>query len=240
MSDLFLCLDTVDADGAGGDPRRRRRRPLRRARPPPSATRATCCRCARRRCARWGSRRRSWPASPAAAARAASPACASGWRWPRGWRCRPAFRSTSCRRCEALALDILRRGARRRVTAVPCLDAGKGEVYVAGYVADGERAGARDRRRLPPRRGRARGLAGGAAAPRPRSPATAPMRYRAVAGARASRSPARPPSPSAAWRCCSARRGEAADLATRGPDLRPPARHHGQEDRRRVAPGRHQ
>jgi tRNA threonylcarbamoyladenosine biosynthesis protein TsaB len=36
---------------------------------------------------------------------------------------------------QALALDILaaRDGA---VTAVPCLDAGKGEVYVAGYAAD--------------------------------------------------------------------------------------------------------
>jgi tRNA threonylcarbamoyladenosine biosynthesis protein TsaB len=41
---------------------------------------------------------------------------------------------------EALALDILdaHRGA-PSITAVPCLDAGKGEVYVAGYVADGAR-----------------------------------------------------------------------------------------------------
>ena len=40
---------------------------------------------------------------------------------------------------EALALDIL--GARRgaEVTAIPCLDAGKGEVYAAAYVADGAR-----------------------------------------------------------------------------------------------------
>jgi tRNA threonylcarbamoyladenosine biosynthesis protein TsaB len=36
----------------------------------------------------------------------------------------------------ALALDILETHA--GTTAVPCLDAGKGEVYVAGYVADGE------------------------------------------------------------------------------------------------------
>jgi tRNA threonylcarbamoyladenosine biosynthesis protein TsaB len=35
---------------------------------------------------------------------------------------------------QALALDIL--GAHAGGTAVPCLDAGKGEVYVAGYVAD--------------------------------------------------------------------------------------------------------
>jgi tRNA threonylcarbamoyladenosine biosynthesis protein TsaB len=41
---------------------------------------------------------------------------------------------------EALALDIL--GAVRAgdaSTAVPCLDAGKGEVYVSAYVADAER-----------------------------------------------------------------------------------------------------
>jgi tRNA threonylcarbamoyladenosine biosynthesis protein TsaB len=40
---------------------------------------------------------------------------------------------------EALAVDIL--GARRGsdVTAVPCLDAGKGEVYAAAYVGDPER-----------------------------------------------------------------------------------------------------
>src|SRR5262245_15835156 len=35
---------------------------------------------------------------------------------------------------QALALDIL--GTHAGATAVPCLDAGKGEVYVAGYVAD--------------------------------------------------------------------------------------------------------
>src|SRR3954470_3308694 len=38
---------------------------------------------------------------------------------------------------QALALDIVTsRGGAAAVTAVPCLDAGKGEVYVAGYVAD--------------------------------------------------------------------------------------------------------
>ena len=36
---------------------------------------------------------------------------------------------------EALALDILA-GGPAGVTAVPCLDAGKGEVHVAGFVAD--------------------------------------------------------------------------------------------------------
>jgi len=36
---------------------------------------------------------------------------------------------------QALALDIL--AARDAITAVPCLDAGKGEVYVGAYVADG-------------------------------------------------------------------------------------------------------
>ena len=38
---------------------------------------------------------------------------------------------------EALALDILSAGP-AGVTAVPCLDAGKGEVHVAGYAADAE------------------------------------------------------------------------------------------------------
>ena len=38
---------------------------------------------------------------------------------------------------EALALDILA-GAAAGVTAVPCLDAGKGEVHVAGFVAEPE------------------------------------------------------------------------------------------------------
>ena len=38
---------------------------------------------------------------------------------------------------QALALDILAaRAGATAVTAVPCLDAGKGEVYVGGYVAD--------------------------------------------------------------------------------------------------------
>ncbi|HVV16956.1 MAG TPA: tRNA (adenosine(37)-N6)-threonylcarbamoyltransferase complex dimerization subunit type 1 TsaB [Polyangia bacterium] len=41
---------------------------------------------------------------------------------------------------EALALDILGAGrAPAAATAVPCLDAGKGEVYVAAYAADAER-----------------------------------------------------------------------------------------------------
>jgi tRNA threonylcarbamoyladenosine biosynthesis protein TsaB len=41
---------------------------------------------------------------------------------------------------EALALDILSAAAdERAATAVACLDAGKGEVYVAAYVADPDR-----------------------------------------------------------------------------------------------------
>jgi tRNA threonylcarbamoyladenosine biosynthesis protein TsaB len=41
---------------------------------------------------------------------------------------------------EAMAIDILEaRSADVVVTAVPCLDAGKGEVYVGGYTADAER-----------------------------------------------------------------------------------------------------
>src|SRR4051812_8286428 len=37
---------------------------------------------------------------------------------------------------EALALDILGMPPSSPITAVPCLDAGKGEIYVAGYVVD--------------------------------------------------------------------------------------------------------
>jgi tRNA threonylcarbamoyladenosine biosynthesis protein TsaB len=37
---------------------------------------------------------------------------------------------------EALALDILEARAGETVAAVPCLDAGKGEVYAAAYVSD--------------------------------------------------------------------------------------------------------
>lgn len=40
---------------------------------------------------------------------------------------------------EALAVDILESSRGSAVTAVPCLDAGKGEVYAAAYAADGER-----------------------------------------------------------------------------------------------------
>lgn len=40
---------------------------------------------------------------------------------------------------EAMAVDILESHGGSAVTAVPCLDAGKGEVYAAAYVADGER-----------------------------------------------------------------------------------------------------
>jgi tRNA threonylcarbamoyladenosine biosynthesis protein TsaB len=39
---------------------------------------------------------------------------------------------------EALALDIVE-AIGREATAVPCLDAGKGEVYVGAFVSDGER-----------------------------------------------------------------------------------------------------
>jgi len=39
---------------------------------------------------------------------------------------------------EAMAVDILESARGSAVTAVPCLDAGKGEVYAAAYVADRE------------------------------------------------------------------------------------------------------
>ena len=80
--------------------------------------------------------------SPAAAVRAASPGSASACRRPRGWRCRPASRSTSSRRwrrSRSTFSECRQTGAVSAITAVPCLDAGKGEVYVAAYVADPER-----------------------------------------------------------------------------------------------------
>jgi len=40
---------------------------------------------------------------------------------------------------EALAVDILAGHRGPDVRAVPCLDAGKGEIYAAAYAADGER-----------------------------------------------------------------------------------------------------
>ncbi len=40
---------------------------------------------------------------------------------------------------EALALDILGTSSKAPSTAIPCLDAGKGEIYVAAYVGDPER-----------------------------------------------------------------------------------------------------
>lgn len=40
---------------------------------------------------------------------------------------------------EALAVDILAGPGGPGATAIPCLDAGKGEVYAAAYAADGER-----------------------------------------------------------------------------------------------------
>src|SRR6185312_4625787 len=80
----------------------------------------------------------------------------------------------------ALALDILKaRPAGVPVTAVPCLDAGKGEVYLAGYAADAER--------------RAREVA-----PSARLVPTAVADWIAPLGARPPISP--PPSPSTAGR----------------------------------------
>ena len=133
---------------------------------------------------------------------------------------------------EALALDILsRRAAARAVTAVPCLDAGKGEVYVAAYVAD---AGALVREvgaRLPPGR-------------RPRSPTGWRRWPRRRRGRRQRRR-----APPAVWPARARRRrrphrrlvGRLALLQRaprrgrrpghRGPDLRPAARHHREEDR---------
>ena len=134
-----------------------------------------------------------------------------------------AFRSTWCRRWRRwLSTSCAsRRAAPRGVTAVPCLDAGKGEVYVGGY------------RRRSTRRWCAR-RPGAAAFPRP---------HRRVAGRGAQRprrgqwcgAACRPGKarcrraqrrrPSAAWPCCrSARRGRrpgarAVPLYGRPPDI---------------------
>ncbi len=126
----------------------------------------------------------------------------------------------------ALALDILAAGGGNgdHRGAVPGRRQGRGLCRRLRRRCRG--AGARDRRRLPARRGRARRLAGGVAARlRPPSPAT---ERSATPSRAASPSRVRAPSPSAAWRCCSAaRRG--GEPRQRRPDLRPPARHHRQE-----------
>ena len=191
--------------------RRRRRRGWRSStataasasapRRPRSGSRATCCRCARRRCARSSIA----PAELAGIACGGGPGSFTGLRvglstvkglaLPTGV---PLYVVSSL---QALALDILAARDGAAVTAVPCLDAGKGEVYVAGYAPDGEtlvRETAADCRIA------ATALADWLAAlrgRRPPSPATAPS---ATPSPAASPSRDRPPSPSAASRCCSA------------------------------------
>ena len=103
---------------------------------------------------------------------------------------------------QALALDIIASRDGAAVTAVPCLDAGKGEVYVGGYVADDAalvRETAADCRIAAGALGRLARGAAGAAARRRRQRRRAPRRRRPPR-----RRGSRPPSPSAAWRCCSA------------------------------------
>ncbi len=110
---------------------------------------------------------------------------------------------------EALALDILgmppNRTAPSPITAVPCLDAGKGEIYVAAYVVDPERLvrEVAPCARLTPA---AFASVGGRRSTGPSSPAT----VRRATGTRSgppksSTSPARPRSPWGGWRSCSAR-----------------------------------
>ena len=115
-------------------------------------------------------------ASPAAAAPAASPACASGWRWPRDWRSASTCRSCWCRRWPRWPLDL--GAATTEDLLAPAIDAGKGEIYVQLYRRELRRhhrpwarsaypagplrprlqdqraaaAAGRDRRRPPPRR----------------------------------------------------------------------------------------
>ena len=126
----------LDADGAGGDPRRRRAASASRARRPPSGTPATCCRCARRRCARSAIA----PADLAGIACGGGPGSFTGLRvglaTVKGLALPTGVPLHVVSSLQALALDILAAGDADGVTAVPCLDAGKGEVYVGGYVAD--------------------------------------------------------------------------------------------------------
>ncbi len=72
---------------------------------------------------------------------AASPACASAWPSAKGLALPTGVPLLVVSSLEALALDILGAPPSGNVsaTAVPCLDAGKGEVYVAAYAPDRER-----------------------------------------------------------------------------------------------------
>src|SRR6185436_2629556 len=113
---------------------------------------------------------------------------------------------------QALALDILASCAGDAITAVPCLDAGKGEVYVGGYVADDAalvRETAADCRI-------AAGALGDWLAALPAPPP-------AVAGNGSERRLHRSP------RALATPPRRVREPRHRGPDLRPPARHHGQE-----------
>ena len=126
----------------------------------------------------------------------------------------------------ALALDILGAGGGNAITAVPCLDAGKGEVYVGGYVAD---AAALVRETAADCRIAAGALADWLAALPPPAPVVAGNGAERHAGRRPRRRRGSDrrlrgsPGPAAAR----ARRG--GEPRQRRPDLRPPARHHRQE-----------
>ena len=161
-------LPTIDMDGSRNDawrrsslastPRRRRRgwrcstaraacaSPPRR---PPSATRSTCCRCATRRCARSG----------------VAPAALGGHRLRRrpGQLHRPARRPGGRQGAGAadgrpllLVSSLARAGAGHPATAtpcpgaaaptaVPCIDAGKGQIYAGLFRSDSAQPGGADR-----------------------------------------------------------------------------------------------
>jgi tRNA threonylcarbamoyladenosine biosynthesis protein TsaB len=127
---------------------------------------------------------------------------------------------------EALALDILgipRDGAGPSpTTAVPCLDAGKGEIYVAAYVADAERLVreiAPCARLTPPAF-----AAWGAGLARPLVAGNGAVRHREALGAREIGEVAGPTAVSVGRLALLQRdRGEAADLASAVPFYgRPP------------------
>jgi tRNA threonylcarbamoyladenosine biosynthesis protein TsaB len=120
----------------------------------------------------------------------------------------------------ALAVDLLARPEGDRV-AVPCLDAGKGEVYVAGYVADADRL---VREVAPVARLSSAALGGWLAAlARPAVAGNGAERYRAEVGA-ARVDVAGPTAVSVGKLALLMRaRGEAADLERSVPDYgRPP------------------
>ena len=135
MSDLFLCLDTSTPtarvailDGAGGVRLRGGGDRGAALQPRAAAVRRGAARGLDRARGPGRHRLRRRPGQLHRAARRALDG-----QGPRA--ARPGFRCTWCRRCRRSRSTSSRRATARRHRR-PCLDAGKGEVYVGGYVAD--------------------------------------------------------------------------------------------------------